>query len=87
MTVVMEEQTTILWLHKHFSFYTGSKATTENTSRVVVPFKDQESANIVKTQLRDLSVVFFFLTPKETTLKHGFIKNTVPFNAGKDIII
>ena len=33
-----------------------SKATTENTTRVVIPFKDQESANIVKTQLKDLSV-------------------------------
>ena len=33
-----------------------SKSTTENTTRVVIPFKDQESANIVKTQLKDLSV-------------------------------
>ena len=33
-----------------------SRSTTENTTRVVIPFKDQESANIVKTQLRDLSV-------------------------------
>ena len=29
---------------------------TENTTRVVIPFEDQESANIVKTQLKDLSV-------------------------------
>ena len=35
-----------------------SKSTTENTTRVVIPFKDQESANIVKTQLKDLSVKF-----------------------------
>ena len=27
-----------------------SRSTTENTTRVVIPFKDQESANIVKTQ-------------------------------------
>ena len=33
-----------------------SKSTTESTTRVVIPFKDQESANIVKTQLKDLSV-------------------------------
>ena len=33
-----------------------SKSTTKNTTRVVIPFKDQESANIVKTQLKDLSV-------------------------------
>ncbi|XP_068731010.1 uncharacterized protein [Montipora capricornis] len=33
-----------------------SKSTTDNTTRVVIPFKDQESANIVKTQLKDLSV-------------------------------
>ena len=33
-----------------------SKSMTENTTRVVVPFEDQESANIVKTQLKDLSV-------------------------------
>ena len=33
-----------------------SKSTTENTTRIVMPFKDQESANIVKTQLKDLSV-------------------------------
>ncbi|XP_068704763.1 uncharacterized protein [Montipora foliosa] len=33
-----------------------SKSTTENTTLVVLPFKDQESANIVKTQLKDLSV-------------------------------
>ena len=33
-----------------------SKSTTENTIRVVIPFKDQVSANIVKTQLKDLSV-------------------------------
>ena len=33
-----------------------SKSTTENTIRVVIPFKDQDSANIVKTQLKDLSV-------------------------------
>ena len=33
-----------------------SKSTTENTTRVVIPFKDQESANIVKTQLKDISV-------------------------------
>ena len=33
-----------------------SKATTENTTRVVIPFKDQESANIVKKQLKDLIV-------------------------------
>ena len=33
-----------------------SRSTTENTTRVVIPFKDQESANIVKTQLKDLSV-------------------------------
>ena len=33
-----------------------SKSTTKNTTRVVMPFKDQESANIVKTQLKDLSV-------------------------------
>ena len=33
-----------------------SKSTTENTTQVVIPFKDQESANIVKTQLKDLSV-------------------------------
>ena len=35
-----------------------SKSTTENTTRVIIPFKDQESANIVKTQLKDLSVKF-----------------------------
>ena len=29
---------------------------TENTTWVVIPFKDQESANIMKTQLKDLSV-------------------------------
>ena len=28
---------------------------TENTTQVVIPFKDQESANIVKIQLKDLS--------------------------------
>ena len=33
-----------------------SRSTTENTTRVVILFKDQESANIVKTQLKDLSV-------------------------------
>ena len=33
-----------------------SKSMTENTTRIVIPFKDQESANIVKTQLKDLSV-------------------------------
>jgi len=33
-----------------------SKSTTENTTWVVIPFKDQDSANIVKTQLKDLSV-------------------------------
>ena len=33
-----------------------SRSTTENTTRVVIPFKAQESANIVKTQLKDLSV-------------------------------
>ena len=33
-----------------------SRSTTENTTRVVIPSKDQESANIVKTQLKDLSV-------------------------------
>ena len=33
-----------------------SKSTTENTTRVVIPFKDQESANIVKTQFKDLNV-------------------------------
>ena len=33
-----------------------SKPTTENTTRNVIPFKDQESANIVKTQLKYLSV-------------------------------
>lgn len=33
-----------------------SKATTENTTRVVIHFKDQESANTVKTKLKDLSV-------------------------------
>ena len=33
-----------------------SNSTTENTIRVVIPFKDHESANIVKTQLKDLSV-------------------------------
>ena len=33
-----------------------SKSTTENTTRVVIPFKDQECANIVKTQFKDLSV-------------------------------
>ena len=33
-----------------------SRSTTENTTRVVIPFKDQESANIMKTQLKDLSV-------------------------------
>ena len=33
-----------------------SKSMTENTTRVVMPFKDQEPANIVKTQLKDLSV-------------------------------
>ena len=33
-----------------------SKTTTENTTRVIIPFKDQESANIVKTHLKDLSV-------------------------------
>jgi len=33
-----------------------SRSTTENTTRVVIPFKDQESANIAKTQLKDLSV-------------------------------
>ena len=33
-----------------------SKSTTENTTWVVIPFKYQDSANIVKTQLKDLSV-------------------------------
>ena len=33
-----------------------SKSTTENTSQIVIPFKYQESANIVKTQLKDLSM-------------------------------
>ena len=33
-----------------------SRAMTENTTRVVIPFKDWESLNIVKTQLKDLSV-------------------------------
>ena len=33
-----------------------SKSMTENTTRVVIPIKDQESANIMKTQLKDLSV-------------------------------
>ena len=33
-----------------------SKSTTENTTRVVIPLKDQDSANILKTQLKDLSV-------------------------------
>ena len=33
-----------------------SKSTTENTTWVIIPFKDQESANIVKMQLKDLSV-------------------------------
>ena len=33
-----------------------SGSTTENTTWVVIPFKDQESANIVKTQSKDLSV-------------------------------
>ena len=33
-----------------------SKFTTENTTPVVIPFKDQVSANIMKTQYRDLSV-------------------------------
>ena len=33
-----------------------SKSTTENTIQVVIPFKDQVSANIVKMQLKDLSV-------------------------------
>ena len=33
-----------------------SKSTTENTIRVIIPFKYQVSANIVKTQLKDLSV-------------------------------
>ena len=33
-----------------------SRSTTENTTRVVIPFNDQASANIVKTQLKDLSV-------------------------------
>ena len=33
-----------------------SKATTENSSRVVIPFNDQESASIVKIKLKDLSV-------------------------------
>ena len=35
-----------------------SKSTTENTTWVIIPFKDQESANIVKTQLKDLNVKF-----------------------------
>ena len=33
-----------------------SKSTTENTTQIVIPFKYQESANIVKTQLKDLSM-------------------------------
>ena len=33
-----------------------SISTTENTLRVFIPFKDHESSNIVKTQLKDLSV-------------------------------
>ena len=33
-----------------------SKSSTENTTQVVKSFKDQESANIVKPQLKDLSV-------------------------------
>ena len=33
-----------------------SRCTTENTTWVVILFKDQESANIVKTQLKDLNV-------------------------------
>ena len=33
-----------------------SKSTTKNNTRVVIPFKDQASANIVKTQSKDLSV-------------------------------
>ena len=45
---------TVKTFSDHFSL--PSKATTENTVRIVIPFKDQESANIVKTQLKDLSV-------------------------------
>ena len=38
-----------------------SKSTTENTTRVVIPVKDQESANIVKTQLKEVrnSILLF----------------------------
>ena len=42
MTVVMEEQTTVCWQQT----VVCSSITTENTTQVVIPFKDQESANI-----------------------------------------
>ena len=48
----------------------GSKPTTENTTRVIIPFKDHESANIVKTQLKDLSVKLqTIVQPVFTSLK------------------
>ena len=43
-----------------------SKSTTENTNWVVIPFKDQDSANIMKMQLKDLSV-------KLQTIVHTYI--------------
>ena len=33
-----------------------SKTTTENTTPVIIPFKDQDPTNIVKTHLKDLSM-------------------------------
>ena len=47
-----------------------SKSMTENTTRVVIPFKDQQdSVNIVKTQLKGLSVKLQTVQPVFTSCK------------------
>ena len=43
-------------IHAYKQSLSRSEAMTENTTRIVIPFKDQKSANIVKTQLKYLSV-------------------------------
>ena len=43
-----------------------------DVTRVVIPFKDQDSANIVKTQLKDLSIKL------QTTIQPVFVSENWP---------
>ena len=49
----------------------SGKMAGNDVTRVVIPFKDQDSANIVKTQLKDLSIKL------QTTIQHVFVSQKI----------